>query len=203
MRSTTCSEGFRVRRLWRRRASAAVLCSAPDRERHARSRRARRAVRAERRLASARALAAAHRPRVASDSPASRGARARSRARQRSTAELAQRYLDCFARKASLGSWRTRRARSRRGATIATRRSRSRSRRAEIAQSEHRFDDARADLKRVIERDTAQCLGEAHARVDRPRARGLRLEPRGECRAASSARGRGGRRERARAPCAR
>ena len=68
-------------------------------------------------------------------------------------AELAQRYLELFRAEgeprlvayaqSALAPWRDDRDPP---LEIAQRR-------AEIAQSEHRFDDARADLKRVIERD--------------------------------------------------
>ena len=152
MRSTTCSEGFWVRRLWRRRASAAVLCSAL--------------------LAlGTLELAAFGAPFVPSDGsqvlerlPPRTGREWQAIASLRAelvreprsaavAAELARRYLELFRAEgeprlvayaqSALAPWRDDRNPP---LEIAQRR-------ADIAQSEHRFDDARADLKRVIERD--------------------------------------------------
>jgi hypothetical protein len=152
MRSTNCSEGFRVRRFGRRRASAAVLCSAlfalgtlqldalgapfvPSDESQVLERLPPRTGREWQAIASLRAQLARD-PR----SPAV-------------AAELARHYLELFRAEgeprlvayaqSALASWRDDRDPP---LEIAQRR-------AEIAQSEHRFDDALADLKRVIERD--------------------------------------------------
>jgi hypothetical protein len=147
-----CSESLRVRRLGRRRASAAVLCSG---------------LLAIGTLGSA-AIAA---PFVPSDSrqvlerlPPRTGAEwqqigslreqlAREPRSAAIAAELARRYLELFRAEgeprlvayaqSALAPWRDDRDPP---LEIAQRR-------AEIAQSEHRFDAAVADLKRVIERD--------------------------------------------------
>ena len=152
MRSTMCSEVFRVRRFGRRRASAAVLCAALL-------------------VTAMLELAASGAPFVPSDSrqvlerlpprtgrewQAIASLRAELAREPRSApiaAELAQRYLELFRAEgeprlvayaqSALAPWRDERDPP---LEIAQRR-------AEIAQSEHRFDDALADLKRVIERD--------------------------------------------------
>jgi hypothetical protein len=152
MRSTTCSEGLRVRRFRRRRASAAVLCSAllafatPE-------------------LA---ALAAPFvpsdgsqvlerlQPRTGRDWQAIASLRAELARDPRSAAiaaELARQYLELFRAEgeprlvayaqSALAPWRDDQNPP---LEIAQRR-------AEVAQSEHRFDDALVDLKSVIDRD--------------------------------------------------
>jgi len=152
MRSTTCSEVLRVRRLWRRRASAAVLCSAL--------------------LALGTLELAAFGapfvpsdgsqvlerlpPRTGRDWQAIGSLRAELARKPRSApvaAELARRYLQLFRAEgeprlvayaqSALAPWR-----DDRDPPLEIMQ-----RRAEIAQSEHRFDDALADLKRVTERD--------------------------------------------------
>ena len=152
MRSTTCSELFRVRRSRRRRASAAVLCSAllaigavelcafgapfvPSDGSQVLERLPPRTGREWQAIASLRAELARE--------PRSAG----------TAAELARRYLELFRAEgeprlvayaqSALSPWR-----DDRDAPIEIVQ-----RRAEIAQSEHRFDDAVADLERVIERD--------------------------------------------------
>lgn len=152
MRSTMCSKGFRVPRLWRRRASAAVLCSAllalgtldlaafgapfvPSDGSQVLERLPPRTSREWQAIAPLRAELARE-PRSAAVA-----------------AELALRYLELFRAEgeprlvayaqSALAPWRDDRDPP---LEIAQRR-------AEIAQSEHRFDDARADLKRVIDRD--------------------------------------------------
>ena len=152
MRSTTFSDVFRVPRFGRRRASAAVLCSAlaalgtfelcafgapfvPSDSSQVLERLPPRTGREWQAIASLRAELA-HEPRSATVA-----------------AELARRYLELFRAegeprlvayaRSALAPWRDDRDPP---LEIAQRR-------AEVAQSEHRFDDALADLKRVIERD--------------------------------------------------
>jgi hypothetical protein len=152
MRSTMCSEVLRAPRLWRRRASAAVLCSALF-------------------VLGTLELAAFGAPFVPSDYAqvlerlpprtgrewqvigSLRAELAREPRSATAAAELARRYLELFRAEgeprlvayaqSALAPWGDDRDPP---LEILQRR-------AEIAQSEHRFDDATADLKRVIERD--------------------------------------------------
>ena len=152
MRSTMCSEDLRVRRFGRRRASAAVLSCAllalgtveltafgapfvPSDDSQVLERLPPRTSREWQAIAPLRAQLARE-PRSAAVA-----------------AELARRYLELFRAEgeprlvayaqSALAPWRDERDPP---LEIAQRR-------AEVAQSEHRFDDALADLKRVIERD--------------------------------------------------
>jgi hypothetical protein len=152
MRSTTCSEVFRVRRFRRRRASAAVLCSALL------------ALGAFEICASGAPFVPSDGSQVLERLPPRTGGEWQAIASLRAqlvreprsaavAAELARRYLELFRAEgeprlvayaqSALAPWRDDRDPP---LVIAQRR-------AEIAQSEHRFDDALADLKKVIERD--------------------------------------------------
>jgi hypothetical protein len=152
MRSTTCSNVFRVRRVGRRRPRAAVLCSVLL------------AVGTPELVASGAPFVPSDGSQVLERLPPRTGRewqqiaslRAQLAREPRSTsvaAELARRYLELFRAEgeprlvayaqSALVPWRDARDPP---LEIAQRR-------AEIAQSEHRFDDATADLKRVLERD--------------------------------------------------
>ena len=168
-----CFMMLRVGRIGRRRISAAVLCCCGALRWRRRGQR--RAVRPERcgaRFSSdCRRATAPH-----WDAIRDAARRARSAARHASAAPSCAHALSraVSRRKAIRASSRTRSARSRRGTADAAPPLEIALERALIAQTEHRFDAARAELERVTRARAARGAGVAHARRDRYRARPLR-----------------------------